>query len=53
MKTMKYYFLAFFLIASLHISAQEDKIILRSGQEMSVKITQIDLDKIYFRFFSV
>lgn len=49
MKTMKYYFLAFVLIASLHTSAQEDKIILRNGQEMNVKITQINLDEIYFK----
>lgn len=49
MKTIKYYFLALFLMTNLYTSAQEDKIILRNGQEMDVKITQIDIDKIYFK----
>ncbi len=46
---MRCKFLALSCLLALNMYAQDDRIILRNGQELSVKITQIDIDKVYYQ----
>ncbi len=46
---MKNMLFLFVQIIGLNLFGPDDKIILRNGQEMRVEITQIDIDKVYFK----